>query len=87
VAASLLEAIGLPELVTRNIDDYERLALRLAQDRDLLSGYRQRLIANRTTHALFDIDRFTRHIEQAYLTMWTTWQRGEPARSFTVAPA
>jgi predicted O-linked N-acetylglucosamine transferase (SPINDLY family) len=84
VAASLLKAIGLPELVTHSIEEYEALALRLAQDPALLAGYRNRLTANRLTHPLFDIDRFRRHIEAAYLRMWQMWQRGEPPRSFAV---
>ena len=84
VAASLLNAIGLPELVTQSIEDYEALALRLAKDPSLLEGYRNRLATNRLTHPLFDTDRFRRHIEAAYTTMWETWQRGEQPRSFAV---
>ena len=84
VAASLLHAIGLPELVTHSIEDYEALALRLAKDPSLLEGYRNRLATNRLTHPLFDIDRFRHHIEAAYLQMWGIWQRGEQPRSFAV---
>ena len=84
VAASLLNAIGLPELVTHSIEDYETLALRLAKDPSLLEGYRNRLATNRLTHPLFDIDRFRHHIEAAYLQMWGIWQRGEQPRSFAV---
>ena len=84
VAASLLNAIGLPELIMQNSVDYEALALRLARDAALLEGYRQRLNANRLTYPLFDTDRFRRHIETAYLQMWETWQRGELPRSFKV---
>ena len=86
VAASLLNAIGLPELVTHNIEDYEALALRLAKDPSHLGGYRNRLATNRLTHPLFDTDRFRRHIEAAYTTMWETWQRGEAPKSFSVDP-
>ena len=84
VAASLLNAIGLPELVTHSIEDYEALALRLAKDPSLLEGYRNRLATNRLTHPLFDTDRFRHHIEAAYLQMWEIWQRGEQPRSFAV---
>lgn len=85
VAASLLHAIGLPELVTHSIEEYEKLALCLATTPALLQGYRDRLVANRLTHPLFDTDSFRRHIETAYLTMWEIWQRGDLARSFAVA--
>ena len=84
VAASLLYAVGLPELVTHSIEDYEALALRLARDPSLLEGYRNRLATHRLTHPLFDTDRFRHHIEAAYLQMWKIWQRGEQPRSFAV---
>jgi protein O-GlcNAc transferase len=84
VAASLLNAIGLPELVTRGMTEYEALALRLAREPVLLEGYRNRLNTNRLTHPLFDTDRFRRNIETAYTQMWEIWQRGEQPRSFRV---
>ena len=86
VAASLLHAIGLPELVTTSIDDYEALALKLARDPALLQSIRRKLEANRLTHPLFDTDRFRGHIEAAYATMLEISQRGEKPRSFSVDP-
>jgi protein O-GlcNAc transferase len=84
VAASLLRAVGLPELATHDLLQYEALALHLARDRSFLDDLRARLDGNRLTHPLFDTDRFRRHIEAAYTTMWETSQRGEPPRSFAV---
>jgi predicted O-linked N-acetylglucosamine transferase (SPINDLY family) len=84
VAASLLHAVGLPELVTTGLADYEALALRLAGDPALLATFRAKLAENRNTHALFDTERFRRHIEAAYLRMWEIFQRGEPPQSFAV---
>ncbi len=84
VAASLLNAIGLPELVTHSTEDYQVLALRLAKDPTPLKEYHNRLATNRLTHPLFDTDRFRRHIEAAYLQMWEIWRRGERPRSFAV---
>jgi protein O-GlcNAc transferase len=86
VAASMLQAVGLPELVTNDLDEYQALALRLATDASLLGGFRQRLTQNRATCALFDTDRFRRHIESAYTTMWERQRRGESPRSFSVEP-
>jgi predicted O-linked N-acetylglucosamine transferase (SPINDLY family) len=86
VSASLLNAIGLPELVTQNLADYEALALRLATDPAALKAARAKLAGNRATHPLFDTDRFRRNIEAAYLRMWETWQRGEPAQPFRIEP-
>jgi protein O-GlcNAc transferase len=80
VAASLLSAVGLPELVTHTLADYEALALKLARDREYLADVRARLAKNRKTFPLFDTKRFRRHIEAAYVTMYRRWQRGESAR-------
>jgi len=85
VAASLLHAVGLSELVTQSLADYEALALRLATDAGFRGGIREKLAQNRQTHALFDTDRFRCHIEAAYMRMWETWQRGERPQGFAVA--
>lgn len=84
VAASLLQAIGLPELVTRSLDEYEAAALKLARDPELLAGLRQRLMENRHSAPLFDTDRFRRTVEKAYRTMWEIAASGGPTRAFTV---
>jgi len=59
--------------------------LRLATDRTLLASIRRRLDENRASCSLFDIERYTRHIETAYTMMWDIAQRGERPRSFAVA--
>jgi predicted O-linked N-acetylglucosamine transferase (SPINDLY family) len=84
VAASLLNAVGLPELVTENLEDYEALAVKSARDPAFLQAIRQKLARNRHAAPLFDTDRFRRHIEAAYTQMWEIFQRGEVPRSFDV---
>jgi protein O-GlcNAc transferase len=86
VATSLLYAAGLPELAPSDLGEYEALALRLATDASLLRAFRLRLAQNRATCSLFDADRFRRHIESAYTTMWELQQRGERPASFSVEP-
>jgi protein O-GlcNAc transferase len=86
VAASLLHAIGLPELITYNLAEYQALALNLARNPVLLSEIKTKLTRNRETYPLFKTDRFTRHIEAAFMTMWQRWQRGELPKSFSVEP-
>jgi predicted O-linked N-acetylglucosamine transferase (SPINDLY family) len=86
VAGSLLNAVGLPELITDNLGAYEALALKLAQDEHSLAAIKTKLAQNRETFPLFDTDRFRRHIESAYITMWELYQRGKPPASFNVAP-
>jgi protein O-GlcNAc transferase len=87
VAASMLEAAGLPELVTNNLQDYEAQALKFATDPALLQSTRRKLERNRPTCRLFDSDRFRRHIEAAYETMWDIHRQGESPRSFRVEPS
>ena len=69
VAASLLKAIGLPELVTARLQDYEALALGLAENPALLKATAEKLARNRTTTPLFDSERFRKGIEAAYEAM------------------
>ncbi len=84
VAASVLRATGLSELVTSNLDEYEDLAFKLATSPALLADIRSRLIMNRSSHPLFDIDRYRRHIESAYVAMHERYQSGEPPQGFDV---
>jgi len=69
VAASLLRAAGLPELVTTTPEQFEARAVELATGPAELDRIRHRLQANRAKAALFDTPRFARHIESAYLQM------------------
>ena len=85
VAASLLRAAGLPELVTRNLDDYVSTALSLARDPVRLRELRDRLAANRGRCALFDGERFRRNLESAYARMYQRYQDGQPPVAFDVA--
>jgi protein O-GlcNAc transferase len=84
MSASLLNAIGLPELATSSPAEYEALALRLAGNPEALGAIKASLARNRATHPLFDTKRFTRHMEAAYRQMWERWRRGEPPDSFAV---
>jgi len=84
VAASLLETIGLPELVTKSLGDYEALALALAQDPARLADLRARLAQQRLTSPLYDIGFFRKSIETAYLRMIERCAQGLAPQSFTV---
>jgi predicted O-linked N-acetylglucosamine transferase (SPINDLY family) len=74
VAASLLTAIGLPQLITSTLDQYEELAVRLAGDPNELAEIRQTLAANRLTAPLFDTPLYTRHIEAAFAEIYARYQ-------------
>jgi len=71
VAGSLLYAVGLPELVTSCLADYEALAARLASEPAELEEIRQKLRANRLSAPLFDCRKFTRQLEAAFEAIWS----------------
>lgn len=77
VAASLLHAVCLPELIVRDISEYTTRAVQLALDSDRLREVRVTLAANRLTTPLFDTAAFTCALEQAYEMMWRTHAVGE----------
>jgi predicted O-linked N-acetylglucosamine transferase (SPINDLY family) len=87
VAASLLKAIGLPELITRSADEYEALACELATNPRRLQEIKTKLARNRDVMPLFDTIRMTRNLESAYLRMWERHQRGEQPTSFALEPS
>jgi len=84
VASSLLNAVGLPELIARNFHEYEAMAVKLTRDRKLLASFRDRLNRNRATLPLFDTARTTRHIETAYEEMMARWTHGEAPAGFSM---
>jgi predicted O-linked N-acetylglucosamine transferase (SPINDLY family) len=86
VAASLLQAVGLPELVANSLDEYRALALDLAVNKEQLRSMRSRLAENRDRLPLFNTRRFARHIEAAYRVMVERHRCGMTPASFAVNP-
>jgi predicted O-linked N-acetylglucosamine transferase (SPINDLY family) len=76
VGASLLTAVGLPELITTTIDDYERKAIELACNPAVLSALKTKLNHNRLTMPLFNGKLFAKHLEAAYEAMFDRFQAG-----------
>ncbi|MCB2073847.1 MAG: tetratricopeptide repeat protein [Novosphingobium sp.] len=71
VAASLLSAVGLPELITETEEDYEALILDLANRPERLAAIKSKLAENRLTQPLFDTVRYARDFERAIEAAWT----------------
>jgi protein O-GlcNAc transferase len=69
VAASILQAADLPELIARDLTSYEALALKLARNPVELNAVREKLKSNRARMPLFDTARFTRNLENLYRDM------------------
>ncbi|HYU11517.1 MAG TPA: tetratricopeptide repeat protein [Stellaceae bacterium] len=86
MAGSMLHAIGLPELVTNSLPEYEARALELAREPARLAELRRRLAYNRSRMPLFDMTRYASDIEAAYTGMWDRWRAGEKPAPFDVPP-
>jgi len=85
VAASLLNAVGLPELAVDNAADYEEIAVRLAQDTEALTDIRDHLWDNRRDLPLFDNTRFAGELGQVLGQMACRWQQGLPPAAIEAA--
>lgn len=86
VAASLLYAIGLPELITNTLQEYEALAINLAKSPQKLINIKQKLASNRLTTPLFDTPVFTQNIEAAYIQMMERYWADLPAEHLFIDP-
>jgi uncharacterized protein (TIGR03032 family) len=87
VAASLLTAAGIPELITPDLATYEQLAVELATNPAKLQSIKQRLLKNRDEYPLFNTTRMVRHLEAGYELIWQRYQTGlEPAAVKVAAP-
>ncbi|MHC4558799.1 MAG: O-linked N-acetylglucosamine transferase, SPINDLY family protein, partial [Planctomycetota bacterium] len=84
MTSSSLAAIGLPELITGSLEEYEALAVRYAHNPDELQAIRERLATNRLTEPFFDTPRFVRNLEKAYKEMWRNFLAGEGPRQIEV---
>jgi predicted O-linked N-acetylglucosamine transferase (SPINDLY family) len=84
VAGSLLTALGLPELVTANLEEYRVRALEYANSPDSLARVRTSLTNRLPACPVFDTDLYRTHLETAYRLMWERRQRGTAPESFSV---
>lgn len=84
VAASLLNAVGLPELITHSLEEYESLAIKLATNSVELKALKAKLEANRLKMPLFDTALFCHHLESAYSKAYDRYLNGLPAEHIFV---
>lgn len=87
VAASLLQAVGLPELVCEELDRYEQLAVALAHDRVRLAGLRRHLLQARDESPLFDSARFARDLGHLFERMVARYDAGLPPAALAATPS
>jgi predicted O-linked N-acetylglucosamine transferase (SPINDLY family) len=76
VAASLLNAVNLPELITTNQEEYESLAIELATHPEKLKIIKDKLASNLSTAPLYNTKLFTQNLESAYTMMYERHHQG-----------
>lgn len=84
VSASLLQNLGLPELITRTYDEYVSLSIKLAEDQHLLSKIKNKLVSNKANSIVFDSSKYTKNLESAYITMYERNSKGLIPEHFEV---
>ena len=82
----MLNAVGLPQLAAENADDYETLAVRLAEDRAALSDIRRHLSEHRLELPLFDSARLAEELGALFDRMFERWRQGLPPAALAAEP-
>ncbi len=86
-STSILQAIGLNELVTTTEREYQDKIIHFIKHKDEYTAIRDKLIRNRTTTPLFNTRGFVRNLEKAYQTMWQRYQEDQPLELIDVSTA
>jgi predicted O-linked N-acetylglucosamine transferase (SPINDLY family) len=84
VCGSILTTIGLPDLIASSWEEYENMAVRLAQNRNALDKFKARVAVGRENSPLFDISRYCRNLERAYEEMVAIAASGRPPAEIDV---
>lgn len=86
VAASILKAVDLPELVVKNENEYENLILEIANSPKKLFKIKEKLFANRLSKPLFDSEMYIGHLEDAYKQVYENYLKGNKAKTISIEP-
>jgi protein O-GlcNAc transferase len=85
--ASLLRALGLPEMIVETEEEYEKIAIELASEPAKLEAVKAKLVRNRLMMPLYNTALFTHHIERAYQAIYRRWLAGLAPEDISVARA
>jgi len=83
VASSQLHTLGLKELVAKDREHYENIAVRLGTDKDYLRGVRAKVWRGRLESPLFDVKRYAADMEDLFYKMFDKFKRGEKPSHIT----
>ena len=76
MGASIVNALGIPELITSTSEEYESLAIELATNPEKLEAIKHKLASNLATAPLYDTKLFTKTLESAFTTMYERYHQG-----------
>ena len=82
VAASLLNTINLNELITTNIEDYKKLAIKLYNEKSYLDEIKKKIFINKKNSNLFKAEVYTKNIEKAYKKVHQNYRDGLKPQNF-----
>ena len=83
VAASQLTCLGVSELIAKNRQEYEEIAVKLGNDRNYLKAIRAKVWAGRTESPLFNVQKYTSNLERLYLKMWKNYEYNKEPEHIT----
>lgn len=84
VSASLLSAVGLPELIVKTPTEYTKLAINLSKNTDKLKQIREKLDKNKLSKPLFNTERVTLYLEDAYIKIWENYKKNKKPETITI---
>ena len=84
VSASFLNTMMLPELITTSYEEYEKLANKIANDKNYLSNLKNKILENKSKSSLYDIKLFTKNLEKAYFLIFEKYMKGEETNNIEV---
>ena len=84
VSASFLNTMMLPELITKSYEEYEKLADKIANDKNYLNNLKNKIVKNKSESPLYDIKLFTKNLEKAYFLMFEKYMKGEETNNIEI---
>ena len=84
MASSIITNLGLEELVASNLEEYEEIAVTYANNPEKLLNLKNKIKENSKSHPLFDMKKFVKNLEEAYLLMWKNYKQGNKPKNIFV---
>ena len=84
VSSSLLKSIGMDELITTSNDEYEQLAIELANNKEKIKLIQKKLVKNIKNKPLFNTNLYTLNLEKAFKKVYENCLKNIPKSNIEV---